>query len=100
MHDGVDSFALDYVANGVAVADVALDEGESLVIRERLEVREVPGVRERVERDNRVARMMLCPEMDEVGADESGRPGNKHPTHRDLFPRSFFFPSVVWQSNP
>jgi hypothetical protein len=34
---------------------------------------------------------MLGPEMDEVGADESGRACYQHPTHRDPFPHSFGF---------
>src|ERR1700682_5344036 len=91
MNDRVDSLALDDVVHGRAIADIALYEREALVVREGLEIRQIAGVRQRVESHDRVASMMLGPEMDEVGADESGRTRYQHPTHRSVFPRSFGF---------
>jgi hypothetical protein len=72
-----------------SVADITLYEREPLVVRERLEVREVARVSQRVESDDRVTRMMLGPEVDEVGADESGGTRHQHSTHRDSLSRSF-----------
>src|SRR3984893_1211710 len=91
MDNRIDSLALDDVVHRRAVADIALYEREALVVRERLEVRQIAGVRQRVESHDRIAPMMLGPEMDEVGADESGRTRYQHPTHRDFLPRSFGF---------
>src|ERR1700681_650136 len=91
MDDRIDPLALDDVVHGRAVSDIALSERAPLVVREWLEIRQIAGVRERVESHDHVARMMLGPEMDEVGADESGRARYQHPTHRDSFLRSFWF---------
>ena len=50
------------------------------------EVRAVSGVRQEVERDDRVVRMPLEPVVDEVGADEPGRAGDEDPHARILLP--------------
>src|SRR4030081_3185071 len=91
MNDSVDSLALDDVVHGRTVANIALYEREPLVVREGLEIRQIASVGQRVESHDRVALMMLGPEMNEVGADESRCTRYHHPTHRDFFPRSFGF---------
>jgi hypothetical protein len=91
MDDRIDPLSLDDVVHGRAVADIAFYEREALIVREGLEIRQIAGIRQRVESHDRVASMMLGPEMDEVGADESGRTRYQHPTHRDFFPGSFGF---------
>ena len=82
VNDGVDSLALDDVAHGVAIANITLQECEPLVLCQRLEARQVTGVRERIQADHLVIGMMLRPELDEVAADETGGSRYKHPTHR------------------
>src|SRR6266436_9267516 len=89
MDDRIDSLALDHVVYHLAIADIALNEREPLVLGEGLEISQVAGVRQSVESDDYVAPVMLGPEMHEVGANESGGTRYKHPTHRDPFPRSF-----------
>src|SRR5258706_11378619 len=89
MDDRIDSLALDHVVYHLAIADIALNEREPLVLGEGLEISQVAGVRQSVESDDYVAPVMLGPEMDEVGANKSGGTRYQHPTHRDPFPRSF-----------
>src|SRR4026207_1363884 len=89
MNDGVDSIALDDFVERVAVANVALDEREPLVVRQRLEVGQVTRVGERIQPDDHVAQVMLDPVVDEVRADESGRPCHQHSTHCSLCLRSY-----------
>ena len=47
--------------------------------RRAVEVRPVAGVRQEVERDDRVVGVPLEPVVDEVGADEAGRAGDEDP---------------------
>jgi hypothetical protein len=84
MDDGIDSLALDDLVDRVAVANITLDEGESLVLRDRLEAREISRVGQRIESDNRVSRMLLGPELNEVAADESSGSRDEYPTHDQL----------------
>src|SRR6476646_3222227 len=81
MDDGIDSFALYDVAHGVPVPDVPLHESEPLVVRQRLEIREISRVGERVQTDDGIGRMIFGPEVDEVGADESRGTRYEYPTH-------------------
>src|SRR5205814_8034920 len=88
VHDRIDTLALENVAHQVAIANVALHEAESLVLRHRFEARQVAGVGEGIEADDLVGRMMLRPELDEIAADESGGSCYKDLTHRGYIPHS------------
>ena len=72
--------ALDELGDEPGVADVAVDEREPLVAQDVCEVLEVPGVRERVERDHLVlgVRQEVA---DHVGRDEAGAAGDENALH-------------------
>ena len=73
--DDVDRVLEEHVLDQVDVRDVRLDERDALL--RALEVRAVSGVRQKVERDDRVVRVPLEPVVHEVGADEPGRAGDE-----------------------
>src|SRR6266481_3475980 len=55
MDDRIDSLALDHVVYHLAIADIALNEREPLVLGEGLEISQVAGVRQSVESDDYLA---------------------------------------------
>ena len=59
VHDDVDGLALEHGGNEIEVADVALDEGDAVV--DVGQVVAIARVREEVERDDAVARMLASP---------------------------------------
>ena len=77
--------ALDELGDEPGVADVAVDEREPLVAHHVCEVLEVPGVRERVERDHLVlgVRQEVA---DHVRRDEAGAAGDENALHGRLDP--------------
>ena len=73
VHDDVDRLAPEHLLGELVVGDVALHE------------RDVPGVRQEVEHDGVVARMVLDPEPREVRSDEAGAAGHENVHGRSMF---------------
>ena len=70
VHDDVDALVSQGALGELAVADVTLDEHDSVL--DRGQVRAVAGVRQQVVDDDVVVGVALEPVVDEVGADEPG----------------------------
>jgi hypothetical protein len=74
-------------ADQVGIADVAVHEGVPRIAFDRREVREVAGVGQRVQADQRIG-LGSHPLMDEVGTDEAGCAGHEDLGHgRGLYPQ-------------
>ena len=79
VHDHLDALVLAECSRRARVADVTLDEHDSVL--DRGQVRPVAGVRQQVVDDDMVVRVALEPVVDEVGADKAG-PARDEETHR------------------
>jgi hypothetical protein len=61
-----------------SVANVAVNEYE---VGQTRKVVTVSRIGERIEYDNAISRVMTGPVADEIGADESGAPGDQYSRH-------------------
>jgi hypothetical protein len=77
MHDGIDFLTTQQLLDQLAIANISADEAELGPAHRRFEICRVACVRERIQDDQRIARMLPKPMVNEVGANEAGAAGDE-----------------------
>ena len=82
VHDRIDRFLTQQLRGQCGVTDIALDEAETWRLKDRVQTRQVPGVRERIEDDDGIVRVLFDPVLHEIRADKSCASGDEQTRHR------------------
>ena len=77
MHDGVEALIAQQPFDEPRIANVTLDETQIGVILHGIQIGEVASIGERIEHYQLLARVLLEPVMNEIGADKSGATGDE-----------------------
>src|SRR6185436_7747737 len=98
VEDRIDSVIGEHARDRGAIADVAVNELEPRVVHHTIEVREVTGVRERVQNDDLLEAGALAAGRQhatrEVGADEAGASRDQEPSWLEAIHRRELTPTL------
>src|SRR5580698_536757 len=81
VHERVDLFLTKQALDQRGITDVPLYESELDTVHDRLEVRQVAGISERIKHDDSLVGALPEPMMNEVRADEARTSSNQQPSH-------------------